>query len=148
MGQRCCVVVERKPEQGYHYTPYCCVRRGGVPTFSKLAINCTIVYPTRPTTVLIAKACFPRDRSNSCLRPTKRASSLRRSPHDLLLKWVQRHRKQNVRWLPRQEFHKISSTRSWITSPQIQILNLSEHALSYPDRGFHRAAYTSSTLPT
>ena len=37
-------------------------------------------------------------------------------PHDRLFEWVRKSRKQNV---PPLEFHRISSTRSWITSPQM-----------------------------
>ena len=80
------------------------------------------------------------------------------STHDSLFGWVQQSRKKSSpplqdSGLPSPEFHKISSTRSWITSPPIWISmdpskpapsHPSDRALSYPNRGFNRASNTSS----
>jgi len=46
------------------------------------------------------------------------------------------------------ESHERSSTRSWTTSSPIQISAPYGHALSYRNRGFHRAGGTSSTPST
>ena len=74
--------------------------------------------------------------------------------HDQLLECTRKPRKeyvpplQKLGWSSFPESHKISSTRSRISSPPIQTFNLSNHALSYRNCGFNRAGATSSALPS
>lgn len=73
--------------------------------------------------------------------------------HDQLLECTRKPRKeyvpplQKLGWSSFPESHKISSTRSRISSPPLQTSNPSNHALSYRDRGFNHVGAISFTLP-